>query len=147
MNCRGVQSSFDERLDGRLNAAGQQRFDDHIATCVECREQWKDYAAAWQTLARHEAIEPSYGFTERTLRRLHEPEAVSVPAWWRPFALRWTTAASLALVLGLSSWVGWRHYQGLKQARIYAAVQEVDFLGDDFDVIASLDQLDKGNQL
>jgi anti-sigma factor RsiW len=81
MICSKTQISFDERLDGRLDAVRQQEFDAHIAACGECRCEWQAYVAAWQTLARHEAIEPSFGFVERTLRRLDEPETVVAPAW------------------------------------------------------------------
>jgi len=149
VNCRRIQASFDERLDGRLDAAEQQRFDSHLGICAGCRAEWEIYEAAWRALARHESIEPSFGFVERTLRRLHQPESDRVPArWWRrPFALRWATTMAMVMAIGLASWTGWQHHQATKQAQIYASAQEVNFLGDDFDVIASLDQLDKGNSL
>ena len=54
---------------------------------------------------------------------------------------------AMVMAIGLASWTGWQHHQATKQAQIYASAQEVNFLGDDFDVIASLDQLDKGNSL
>lgn len=149
MNCRSIQASFDERLDGRLDAGRQQEFDAHIADCAECRREWQAYAAAWQTLLRHGAIEPSFGFVERTLRRLDEPETVVAPARWRlPRKLSgWAMLATVVIAIGLAGRAGWQHYRGNKQAQIYASVHEVDFLGEDFEVIASLDQLNGGNNL
>ncbi len=147
VNCRTIHSNFDDRLDGRLAAADQQAFEAHLAQCPACRAQWQAYAAAWQTLSQHRAPEPSFGFVERTLRRLEEPEERLASAWWRPLVSRWATVASLVLVLGIGSWIGWRRYENNKQAQIYATVQETNFLGEDFDVIVSLDQLEKGNSL
>jgi anti-sigma factor RsiW len=147
MNCKSIQAGFDERLDGRLDAARQQEFDAHIAECAECRREWQAYGAAWQTLLRHGAIEPSLGFVERTLRRLDEPETVAAPALWRPTVFRWVTLTAVAIAIGLGGRAGWQHYQRAKQAQIYASVREVDFLGEDFEVIASLDQLNGGNNL
>ena len=147
MSCRKIQSSFDERLDGRLDAVRQQEFDAHIAACAECRREWQAHAAAWQTLARHEAVEPSFGFVERTLRRLDEPETVVAPARWRLPVFRWAMLTTVVIAIGLGGRVGWRHYQGNKQAQIYVAVHEVDFFGEDFEVIASLDQLNEDNEL
>ena len=149
MRCRKIQASFDERLDGRLDLVRQQEFDAHIAGCAACRCAWQAYAAAWQTLARHEAIEPSFGFVERTLRRLDEPEAVTAPTRWRlPRKLsEWAMLTTVVIAIGLGGRVGWRHYQGVKQAQIYVSVQDADLLGEDFDVIASLDQLNGGNKL
>jgi predicted anti-sigma-YlaC factor YlaD len=147
MNCRSIQAGFDERLDNRLNATQQQEFDTHIATCAKCRREWEAYAGAWQTLARHEAIEPSFSFVQRSLRRLNEPEVVTAPARWRLPVLRWALLATVVVAVGLGGWDGWRHYQGLKRAQIYASVQDATLLGDDFDVIASLDQLEGGNKL
>ena len=147
MNCRTIRSQFDDRLDGRLGPADQPEFDRHLAGCPACRQQWEEHAALWQRLLQHESIEPSFGFADRAIRRLHEPETLPIPAFWRPFVLRWATTASLAIVIGAGSWLGWRRYESVKQAQIYASVQEANFLGEDFDVIASLDELDKGNSL
>jgi len=36
--------------------------------------KWEAYAGAWRILDRDKGIEPSFGFAERTLRRLAEPQ-------------------------------------------------------------------------
>jgi len=147
MNCRSIQAGFDERLDGRLDAARQREFDAHIAACAVCRREWKAYAGVWQTLAQHEAIEPSFGFVERTVRRLDEPEVVTTPTRWRLPVLRWAMLSTVVVAVGLGGWTGWQRHQGFKRAQVYASVQDANLLGDDFDVIASLDQLEGGNKL
>ena len=95
-----------------------------------------DDNAAWELIGRHQSIEPSFGFVERTLRRLDE--APSRPVWWQLPALRWAVGLSAMMVVAVSA----LHVQQVRQAKhaeVYAAVTQ-DSL-DDFDVIASLDQL------
>ena len=145
MTCKQVQASFDERLDGRVNATNQQAFDAHVASCPTCGREWKAYAALWQTLARHEGVEPSFGFTERTLRRLDEALPAAQPAFWRLALPRWAVAASLVAVLCASGLLAWQHQRAVRRAEIYAAAQQDSI--EDFDVIASLDKLNGGNQL
>jgi len=72
MSCQTVREQFDHRLDGRLSGHEQAAFEVHLAGCADCRREWEAYASAWQVLARDEGIEPSFGFAERTLRRLNE---------------------------------------------------------------------------
>ena len=98
MSCRAVIDQFGERLDGRLDEPRQAAFDAHLAGCADCRREWAAYAGAWQALDRDEGIEPSFGFAERTLRRLNEPQE-AVRWWvWRP-SLRW-----VALAATVTSW-------------------------------------------
>jgi predicted anti-sigma-YlaC factor YlaD len=145
MSCQTIKEQFDERLDGRLSESQQAAFDEHVAGCVDCRREWQAYAGAWTTLERHAGIEPSFGFVERTLRRLAEPQ-VAVHAWfWRP-AFRWAALAATVVVLGVGAWVGRERIIEQRRAEIYARVQQADYL-EDFDVIANLDQLNGGNQL
>jgi hypothetical protein len=96
----------------------------------------RDEQAAWELLGRHQSIEPSFGFAERTLRRLAElPEK---PIWWRLPVVRWASGLSVAFVLAISL----MHCQQVRDARradVYAIAQQ-DAL-EDYDVIANLDQL------
>lgn len=148
MNCREFNARFDDRLDGQMEAERQREFDAHLAACAGCRQDWQAYAAAWQTLARHEAIEPSFGFVERTIRRLDEPgtAAASFGRWRLPI-FRWATLAIIMIAIGLAGQIGWGHYQAVKRAQVYASAQEANVLGEDLEVIASLDQLEDGNKL
>ena len=145
MSCQAVTKQFDERLDGRLDQPRQAAFDAHLAACADCRREWEAYAGAWQALDRDEGIEPSFGFAERTLRRLNEPQ-VAIHWWaWRP-SLRWVAVAATVIALGVGGWVGRERITGRKSAEIYARVQQGDYL-EDFDVIANLDKLKGGKQL
>ncbi|MGA2137934.1 MAG: zf-HC2 domain-containing protein [Verrucomicrobiia bacterium] len=145
MSCRAVTEQFDERLDGRLDEPRQTAFDAHLTGCAECRREWAAYAGAWQALDRDEGIEPSFGFAERTLRRLNEPQ-VAVRWWvWRP-SLRWVALAATVVVLGVGGWVEHERTVARKTAETYVRIQQADYL-EDFDVIANLDQLKGNNQL
>jgi hypothetical protein len=105
----------------------------------------RDEQAAWELLGRHQSIEPSFGFVERTLRRLDETHAAPQQRVWHLRMFRWAMAASFAVVLSLGGWLTWQHVQANRRAEVYAHLQQ-DRL-EDFDVIASLDQINGGNKL
>jgi predicted anti-sigma-YlaC factor YlaD len=144
MSCKEIKKKFDERLDSRLSGPDQAAFDEHVSTCADCRQEWQAYAGAWATLERHADVEPSFGFVERTLRRLAEPQ-VTRSWFWQP-GFRWATLAASVFVLGVSVWVGHERLVAQRGAEIFAGVRHADYL-EDFDVIASLDQLNGGNKL
>jgi predicted anti-sigma-YlaC factor YlaD len=144
MSCKEIKRKFDERLDGRLSKSDRTVFDEHVAACADCRQEWQAYAGAWTTLELHADVEPSFGFVERTLRRLTEPP-VARGWFWQP-AFRWATLAASVFVLGVSVWVGHERLVAQRRAEIYAGVRHADYL-EDFDVIANLDQLNGGNKL
>ena len=145
MSCSAVIEQFSERLDGRLDEPRQAAFDAHLAGCADCRREWAAYAGAWRALDRDEGIEPSFGFAERTLRRLNEPQAaVRWWVWWP--SLRWVALAATAIVLGIGGWVGHERTTARKSAETYVRIQQADYL-EDFDVIANLDQLKGDKQL
>jgi len=133
-------------MDGRLSASEQIAFGAHLAGCADCRREWEAYASVWQVLARDRGIEPSFGFAERTLRRLTEQPVVFRPWWWRPSIRSATLATAAVVVMALTTWVGHERTVERKRAEIYARVQEGDYL-EDYDVIANLDQLKEGGRL
>ena len=145
MSCQTVIDQFDHRLDGRLSGPEQGAFDAHLAGCADCRREWEAYASAWQVLASDEGIKPSFGFAERTLRRLDEPRVNTHQWWWRP-SIRWATLATTVVALTVTVWVGRERALDRKHAEVYAHVQEGDYL-EDYDVIANLDQLKGGGHL
>ncbi len=145
MSCQSIREQFDDRLDGRLSGPEQSAFDAHLAGCVDCRREWEAYANVWQALTHDAGIEPTFGFAERTLRRLNEPRAAAHPWWWRP-SIRWATLATAGVALAVTAWVGHERMVVRKHAEVYARVQEGDYL-EDYDVIANLDQLKQGGHL
>ena len=105
----------------------------------------RDEQAAWEVLGRHQSIEPSFGFVERTLRRMEETLAGPRPRFWHLPAVRWAMVVSFMVVLGVGGWLTWQNVQANRRAEVYSRLQQ-DRL-EDFDVIASLNQLDEGNKL
>lgn len=140
-HCHQIQQQFDERLDGRLDAPAAAAFDAHLAGCASCRAAWAEYAGAWRLLQQLPAYEPSAGFVERTLRQLDAPAAAPQPAWWS--AWRWGALTTAAAAVLLAVWAGWMRWAAHQQAMLYAEIRQADFL-EDFDVIASLDELQNG---
>jgi hypothetical protein len=103
----------------------------------------RDEQAAWELLGRHESIEPSFGFVERTLRRLDEEPARQL-FWWQLPGFRWASSlALLAIVAGSALY--WQHARETRRVDAYVAAHQ-DSL-EDYDVIASLDQLEGANKL
>lgn len=138
MNCESIQALFDDRLDGRLTPDRSTEFEAHVSTCANCSRHWRAYSATWQVLERHRDVEPSFGFAERTLRRLDETPA---PTWsWWPMPARWATLTVAVVALGIAGLTGARRWQADRQAKIYAEMHQADYL-EDFDVIEHLDQL------
>jgi predicted anti-sigma-YlaC factor YlaD len=138
MSCKEIKEQFDERLDGRLSESQQSVFDEHLTACAECRREWQAYAGAWATLERHVGIEPSFGFVERTLRRLAEQPVAR--KWFLQPGFRWATLVASVFVLGVCAWVGHERLVEQRRVEIYTSIRQADYL-EDFDVIASLDQL------
>ena len=137
MNCQIFQTKFDDRLDGRLDSARVQELDAHAAGCPGCQREWQAYQALWAAIERQPTVAPSFGFAQRTLRRLHAP---AERRFWQLPVFRWATAFSLLAIVSVTGLVVYR--QQLETARrvaAYAAAQH-DRL-DDFDVIVALDSL------
>ncbi len=145
MSCKAIREQFDERLDGCLVQPQQAAFDAHVATCTDCRLEWQAHAGAWEALERQPGIEPSFGFVERTLRRLDERPAVERSWFWQP-SVRWAALAAAVVALGVGGWVEHGRMQERSRAELYARVQQADYL-EDFDVIANLDQIEGGRHL
>ena len=137
MNCQKYKNQFDDRLDGRLDAACAQAFDAHTVGCPACRSAWQQYRAVWDIVNQQRGVTPSFGFAQRTLRRLQAvPETVAVRFWQLP-VFRWATAVSLLMVIGLSGVLIHQRVENRQRVEAYAAAHH-DRL-EDFDVIASLD--------
>jgi len=136
VNCRDTQQQFGDRLDGRLPAAQESLWETHVAGCAACRQEWAEYRAAWEALGQVPAIEPSVGFVERTLRRLEAAPASAPPRW--AVVLRWAAVASMVVLTGWTSWLGYQRLHNERLARVYEAVR-ADVL--DSEIIESLNQL------
>jgi predicted anti-sigma-YlaC factor YlaD len=145
MSCKAIQEQFDERLDGRQTESQQASFDAHVVACTNCRFEWRAYAGAWEVLEHQSGIEPSFGFVERTLRRLDERPVVGRSWFWQP-SVRWATLAAAVVALSVGGWVERGRMQERRRAELYAHMQQADYL-EDFDVIANLDQIEGGSHL
>jgi hypothetical protein len=103
MRCADIQ---DRIIEGRLEAGDRE----HLAACAECAAMARDaetLAAGLHLLAQEAAPEPSWGFSERVLRRLGESPA----RFFEPLEVigrravlaAGLLAASVVIVLTLSS--------------------------------------------
>lgn len=147
MNCQETKTNFDERLDGRLDAARNAAFDAHVNHCPDCAAQWRAFAGAWNALAQQTVSVPSTGFADRMLRQLDETAADRPVLWLAPL-WRWALAVGLVVALAGGGWFGWQRTQDQArkadaQVEMYALAQQ-DRL-EDFDVIASLHLLTDEN--
>jgi anti-sigma factor RsiW len=95
MNCQETKTNFDERLDGRLDAARNAAFDAHVNHCPDCAAQWRAFDGAWNALAQQTVSVPSTGFADRMLRQLDETAADRPVLWLAPL-WRWPVAVGSA---------------------------------------------------
>jgi len=138
MKCQTFKNQFDDRLDGRLDPVCAQEFDAHTAGCPACRQEWQAYRAMWEVVNRQPSVAPSFGFTQRTLRRLHER---TERRFWQVPVFRWATALSLlAILISLTGVMTYRQAETSRRVAAYAAAHH-DRL-EDFDVIVALDTLE-----
>jgi predicted anti-sigma-YlaC factor YlaD len=147
MNCRKAQKLFDDRLDGRLDTASGGALDAHLASCPTCHDEWQTYSATWQLLSETKSIEPSFGFVERTMRRLDE-RAVTHGHEWLP-VFRWVALGLTVIALSLGGWLGWQRWNVARTAdsnssgenqELFVQVNYGSFF-EDLEVIASLKEL------
>jgi hypothetical protein len=103
----------------------------------------RDEQAAWELIGRHESIEPSFGFAQRTLRRLEERPARQ--SWWHLPVVRWASSLGLAGIVAVAGAIRWQQAREAQRIDVYATAHQ-DSL-DDYDVIAALDQLNGDNKL
>ena len=142
MNCEKYQNEFDDRLDGRLDSVRAQAFDAHVAGCASCRQAWQAYRAVWEVVSRQSSIAPSFGFAQRTLRRLHEQ--VDRRFWQLP-VFRWATVLSLLVIVSVTGVMTYRQVETAQSVAAYTAAHH-DHL-EDFDVIVALDSLNGDPEL
>jgi predicted anti-sigma-YlaC factor YlaD len=107
MKCDEVREFLEE--NGNRNAP--ESVLTHLASCAECDEWWRDWqtmAEGFRLLSRESGPEPSWGFSERVVRRLGESveaerrgadliERAGRRVLWATLAL--TLTAVLALVV------------------------------------------------
>jgi hypothetical protein len=109
MNCEETTALVVDRLKGGNSAADEQRLDEHLATCAECRAQADTTLAVWQRLG--ELDEGETVPHERLRMRFHAALAAHdahvarslldrlLAAWWpRQPAVQAGLAAALLLV-------------------------------------------------
>lgn len=142
MNCQKCQNEFDDRLDDRLDSASAQAFETHTDGCVDCRQAWQVYQAAWEVVSRQPSVTPSFGFAQRTVRRLHEQAA---QRFWQLPVFRWATVLSLLAIVCVTGVMTYRQAETAKRVAAYTAAHH-DRL-DDFDVIVALDSLEGETEL
>jgi len=142
MKCQNFQDEFDDRLDGRLDALRAQAFDAHIDGCSVCRQAWQAYRAVWEVVSWQPSIAPSFGFAQRTLRRLHEQ--VDRRFWQLP-VFRWATVLSLLVIVSVTGVMAYRQVETAQSVAAYTAAHH-DHL-EDFDVIVALDSLNGDPEL
>lgn len=142
MNCEKFQTEFDDRLDGRLDAVRVPAFDAHTASCPVCRPAWQAYRAVWEVVSRQSSAAPSFGFAQRTMRRMREH--VEQRFWQLP-VFRWVTALSLLAIISVTGVMTCRQVAASQRVAAYAAAHH-DRL-EDFDVIAALDSLEEETDL
>ncbi len=106
MSCRGVRRLFGARLDGRLDAAGRERLDAHLAACAACRAELARWERAARALRAAGPTAAPEGLAERAFRAALDAGARRAPSplgWFLPAAGR---AALAGAVAAAAVWIG-----------------------------------------
>lgn len=96
-------------LDGRLNEEQVARWQEHLAQCAACREEWEYMRSLSAILAAEAAVVPAPGFASRVNARLQQHEARR-RRFYSSLGLAvgatglWAAAAMAMLVLLLVLW-------------------------------------------
>jgi tetratricopeptide (TPR) repeat protein len=109
MRCHQARRLISEYVDGSLKAGKAAGLEQHVRTCVACRELLGDFRAMAEAAPGLAGPEPGDYIWLKIRRRLSAPEAGSAAAsdkapraWsfgWSSPALRFAGAAALALIL------------------------------------------------
>jgi len=70
MDCHQTKDRIPEWMDSVLSAEEAAAVGQHLARCVECRNEFKIYAKAWNALKSWPDIEPDPGYVSRFWGRL-----------------------------------------------------------------------------
>ncbi len=98
MRCGKAQRLISAGLDGELAEAGVRAVKEHAAACTKCREFAADLARLSEGLDSLTVSEPRWGFADRLLARLPQPQSGHAatggwPALLRPAPLGLAAAA------------------------------------------------------
>ena len=70
MDCQQTKQRIPEWMDSALSAEEAAVVGQHLARCNECRNEFKNYAKAWNTLKGWSDVEPDPGYVSRFWTRL-----------------------------------------------------------------------------
>jgi hypothetical protein len=151
MNCKDCQSVFLDLLlepGAPANAAARS----HIASCAECKQEFKSLEATFALLDTWKAPEPSPYFDQKLAGRLREEQALAPAGWFerlksrllfntgRQFRPALAGALALVLVVGGGTFAdvsGFLH----PKPQISATVQDLQILDKNDQVLQTMDQL------
>jgi hypothetical protein len=102
MNCEHCLALVDDYVDGTIEAGDRARVEAHLAGCAGCRAVAEDFAEIRRAAASLERHTPPARAWTRLAAALEAGRGRRIP--WRPLAI----AATLAVVVGGTSWMLWR---------------------------------------
>jgi len=79
MNCNNVQDIFSLILEDEASAVERAAFQDHLAGCSRCRDDFEVFRATSDLVRNLSPIEPSPGFEDRILSRIRAAGSSSLP--------------------------------------------------------------------
>ena len=103
MDCKDCRLLVEDYLSGSLNPSQRPAFEDHLASCPDCRNEQELMVRLDEALYTRPLKIPAVDFTQRTVARLRREE---VPARDDAFLLHILAyvASFGALLVGVSRW-------------------------------------------
>lgn len=75
MQCSEASKLMSLALDGLLDSAAQSTLDEHLSSCLRCKEDWESLRALSQLLQAAPMAQPAPGFAGRVARRVAKRKA------------------------------------------------------------------------
>ena len=105
MDCRRLQRLLSPYLDDSLSDQKTRAVREHLTGCDDCRAELHALLRTTRTLQLGRNVEPSVGFTERTVLAARR-EAVRRRAEWQQMGLRVALATAMVVMVLLSGMPG-----------------------------------------
>lgn len=86
MDCKKVKNLVSEYLDERLSDKDKKAFEEHIAGCKSCEDEFNAFLDSWEIMADYDVPEVGSDFTKKVVHLIHTQQAQQKPlSIWEKF--------------------------------------------------------------
>ncbi len=105
MKCEEAKALFLSAHDGDLGAIEKQAFDEHLASCEACQEEWKAYLLTLDEVSGMYPLAPPDEFTQRVKQVIGRRSKGRFFGDERPFSISFAIVSFVLIVLVLLAYL------------------------------------------